>query len=1109
MDAIEFVVRGADGSIRRGMFEDINGQAAINVGNGDNVSINIRRYQAIAYSREGEVLVIELADGRTLRLRGFFEGENDLFLSADGALTEVALSEHAGGVDAVYQDAQAFGKWNPDDALFFTGGPDVDTIIAADGAVNETPTMLAAPILAGLGGLGGAPLAAAALGGVGVIAAGGGGGGSGAPTDEDRPADEPPADEPPADDPDANPLADTTAPVVAITQGTVEVGHLFNEPDHSDGVELGGTSEPGATIVVAVGGETVETVTASDGTWSVVFDPADVGGGEYTTDVTVTATDPAGNSTVITEEIQVDTVTTVTLAEIDGTAANSGATINAVGHADGVTMSGTGEVGASITVAVAGGPTTTTTVDANGDWSIDFPAADVATGEYSSGVTITAIDAAGNTATTTGTMIVDTLTTVAITGNSAGPDGIVNAVENQSATALNGTSQANSTVVITVTHENGTALGTQSTVSDGNGQWQVSFPSGTFPSGEYDVTVSAVATDSHGNSQSATTTLPVDTITSVDLTHIDGDPVNSGAVINATEHADGVTMTGTGEPNGAITVTVPGGGTATTTVNASGQWSVNFAPGDIPQGETSVPVTVSIVGDAGNTATSTQTMVIDTVTSVQITGNNAGTENIYNNVEVGRTVTINGTAQANASVEVTLTNAAGNFLGTTTTIANGAGNWVADFPANSLPGGEYSVNVAAQATDQAGNTATDTSSFEVDTVARIDVNDGGQNDGAVINIVEAADGVILTGTTEPNASVNVNFAGATQSVFADGAGNWSAGFAATSIPLGVETTLPITATFTDRAGNSASASGSVGVDTIVRNLGVAPATGDSVIDAAEASTGFTLAGTTEQGAKSVAVTFGNGAARNAAIDAAGNWSITFGPNDIPQGEYDTTITVTTVDKNDNTDIVTSPVKVDTALPETPVVISYTEYTRGDPGVSGIGTELNDDITSISKISETGQVSGVSYSANTLPEIPGVRDGEMQFNFNERIPDGSHLIVQAEDGVGNESSTLVVLDESGTDVVDATASGLDQFDIGAIDLSIAEDSVLTLTEADLLAMSGVSDTLIVHGDANDVVHATGLVATGATETIGNQTYDVYTLGAGSLIIDSDISVNPVI
>ena len=325
--------------------------------------------------------------------------------------------------------------------------------------------------------------------------------------------------------------------------------------------------------------------------------------------------------------------------------------------------------------------------------------------------------------------------------------------------------------------------------------------------------------------------------------------------------------------------------------------------------------------------------------------------------------------------------------------------------------------------------------------------------------------------------------------------------------MGVETTLPVTATYTDQAGNTATSNGSVEIDTIVRNLSVGTATGDGVITAVESVSGFTITGTTEPGASSVMVAFGSMAPRSAAVDAAGNWSVTYASGEIPQGEYTTTVDVTTIDRNGNEDTVSTPVTVDTELPDAPVVVSYTEYTRGDPGVSGIGTELSDDITSISQISGTGSVTDVSYTTNTLSAIPGVRDGELQFTFNERIPDGSHLIVNSEDAVGNESATLVVLDETGTNTVNATSPGLDAFNIGAIDLTIAEDSELTLSAADLEAMSTATNSLIIHGDVNDTVNIATATATGATESIGGKVYDVYTLGSdGTLIIDSDITVN---
>ncbi|WP_298358588.1 Ig-like domain-containing protein [uncultured Litoreibacter sp.] len=1083
MDAIEFVVRGQDGNIRRGVFQDIDGQSAMNVGVGEDVSLNIRRYQAVGYTREGNTLVVALADGRSLRLNGFFEGNNELYISADGQLTEVALSEHAGGIDAVYQEAQAFGKWSPDDALFFTGGPDVDTIIAADAAaVNEQPTMLAAPILAGLGGLGGGGLAAgAALVGVGLVGTGGGGGGGGG-------------------------LGDTTPPDVAVTEGTISVNHVFNGEDHGDGVEIAGTGEPGAAIVVVIGDAEQETVVADDGSWSVVFPTADVAGGERDQEITVTATDATGNYTMLTDTIRLDTITTVELSEIDGAVASSNTVINAEGHANGVTMSGAGEPGASITVEVAGGPSATTTVADDGTWAINFTPGEIATGEYEAGVTVTAIDLAGNSATTTQTMVVDTISNVSITGNSAGADGVVNSVENTAATAIVGAAQAGSSVVVTVTGPNGNVLGTQTVTANSSGEWQASYAAGTFPGGEYDVSITAVATDGAGNSSSTSATLPIDTLTNVELSAIDGDLVNSGAVINAAERSDGVSMSGTGEPGGAIVVTVPGGGTATTTVGSNGQWSVNFAAGDIPAGETTVPVSVSITDAAGNTASSTQNMVIDTVTTVDITGNNAGTDGVYNNAEAGRTVTLNGTAQPNASVEVTLTSDTGAFLGTTTVVANGAGQWAANFSAGSLPGGEYGVNVSAQATDAAGNTATDTSTFQVDTVADISVNDGSRDDGGVINIVEAGNGVTLTGSTDPNSVVSVNFAGSMRTVQSDGSGNWAATFSSSDIPMGVETTLPITASFTDAAGNTATATGTVGVDTIVRNLGVSAATGDGVIDAQEAGAGFTLTGTTEQGAQSVTVAFGSGQPRNAVVDAAGNWSITFAPGDIPEGEYDTDITVTTVDINDNVDSVTSPVRVDTEVPEAPIVIRYVESTNGiNDGLQGISTELTDDISGISQINAAGQVSNVGYQSQTS----AFGGGRLDFEFDNTIPNGASLVIQAEDSVGNQNDTLLVLEDAGTNTVNISSPALDQFDIGAIDLSIAEDSSLTISESDLLAMSGVSDTLIVHGGTDDVVNAAGATFTGATEVIGNQVYNVYSLGEGSLIIDSEITVNPVI
>lgn len=1082
MEAIEFVVRDRAGNIRRSMLSGSDAADTIFLSSGDDISLNLRRFQVVGYERAGDAMIVTLADGRKIRLEGYFSADASLYLSADGVLAEVDFATaNEGTVDAVYADAEVFGKWSPDDALFHVGGPEIDTVIAAAGE-EETATMLAAPILAGLGGIGagGAGAAAALVGGAALIDGGGGGG---------------------------SPLVpDTQAPDISLDTGVVSVDHVFDAEDHADGVEIGGAGEPGASIVVEIDGETQETTVSDDGTWGVVFDPVQIPEGEYDVDVTVTAIDDAGNETVLTDVVRIDTVTAVDVLTIDGAATGSGDVITATEHADGVSMTGTGEVGATVVVTLEGGASADVVVDADGNWAVNFTSDQVGTGEYSQGVTVTSTDIYGNMASTSATMVVDTFTDVEITGNNSGVDGTYNQAEASSPAVLNGTAQAGASVVVTLTGPNGQTLGTQTVTANDAGAWTVQYPAGSLPAGECEVTVMAIATDTAGNSETTSATIPVDTMTNVNLTQIDGSPTGSGT-INAQGHADGVTMSGTGEAGGTVTVSIAGGGSANAVVATDGTWQVNFVPSLVPTGERTADVTVSIEDAHGNTETSQATMAIDTLTNVVITGNNTGTDNVMNLVESKTGAMLTGTAQAGATVEVTLTTTAGAVLGNQTVIANSAGNWTANYATATLPGGEYDVNVSAVATDQAGNTAMTSSTFAVDTIANVTVDTDNVESNGIINIAEAADGVLITGTAEAGSQVSVNFGGSPTIVIANGSGNWTANFGPGDVPAGIEKTIPVTATFTDLAGNTATDSGTVEVDTIVRNLSVNPVTGDGVVDASEAGSGFTLTGTTEAGALSVMVTFHNMPPREAQVSGNGTWSVTFGPHEIPTGEYTSQVTVETVDRNGNPDSVTAPVTVDTEVPDAPLVISYTEYTRGDPGISGVGTEVSDDIVAISQVSSGGQVGNVAYSANTIAEVPGVRDGELQFTFNERIPDGSNLVINSEDNVGNESATFVVLDDNAPGAVNVTTAGLSQFNVGAIDLSIVEESVLNLTESDLIGLSDDTNSLIIHGDVSDVINVNGAQRTGQTEMIDNKLYDIYTLGEeGSLIIEQAVTVN---
>jgi hypothetical protein len=75
-------------------------------------------------------------------------------------------------------------------------------------------------------------------------------------------------------------------------------------------------------------------------------------------------------------------------------------------------------------------------------------------------------------------------------------------------------------------------------------------------------------------------------------------------------------------------------------------------------------------------------------------------------------------------------------------------------------------------------------------------------------------------------------------------------------------------------------------------------------------------------------------------------------------------------------------------------------------------------------------------------------------------------------------------------------------IDSIDLTFAEDSTLTLTEAQILAMSPDTQTVTIHGGSDDKVTLTGAVRDGS-ETIEGRSYAVYDLGQARVFVDESV------
>ncbi|GEB44147.1 hypothetical protein MTE01_00920 [Microbacterium testaceum] len=151
-------------------------------------------------------------------------------------------------------------------------------------------------------------------------------------------------------------------------------------------VTVSGTASPDATVTVELDNGATETTTAAaDGTWSVDF--ADLPIADYT----ATATQDADDS--------VDTVSfSVVLAEAVEITAPIAGTEYEVGEPDAtrsVTVTGTGQAGAEVTVSVPTLGAQTTTVTSAGLWSVVFT--DVPVGDFS----VTAVqDIDGSIATT-------------------------------------------------------------------------------------------------------------------------------------------------------------------------------------------------------------------------------------------------------------------------------------------------------------------------------------------------------------------------------------------------------------------------------------------------------------------------------------------------------------------------------------------------------------------------------------------------------------------------------------------------------------------------------------------------------------------------------------
>ncbi|MBG5375377.1 BapA prefix-like domain-containing protein [Pseudomonas aeruginosa] len=764
----------------------------------------------------------------------------------------------------------------------------------------------------------------------------------------------------------SDPTGNTSAPASTTVDSVAPAAPVVNP---SNGAEISGTAEPGATVTLTDGsGNPIGQVTADgSGNWSFTPSTPLADG----TVVNATATDPAGNTSG-----QGSTT-------VDGVAP----TTPTVNLSNGSSLSGTAEPGSTVTLTDGNGnPIAEVTADGSGNWTYT-PSTPIANGTV---VNVVAEDAAGNSS-PPATVTVD---------SSAPPAPVINP---SNGVVISGTAEAGATV--TLTDAGGNPIG--QVTADGSGNW--SFTPGT-PLANGTVIV-ATATDPTGNTgpQAATTVdavappAPVidpsngTTISGtaeagakVILTDGNGNPIGettadgsgnwtftpatplaNGTVVNAAAQdpagntgpqgsttvdavapntpvvnpSNGNLLNGTAEPGSTVTLTDGNGNPiGQTTADGSGNWS--FTPGSqLPNG-TVVNVTASDA--AGNTSLPATTTVDSSLPSIP-------------QVDPSNGSVISGTADAGNTIIITDGN--GNPIGQVT--ADGSGNW-SFTPGIPLPDGTV-VNVVAR------------SPSNVDSAPAVITVDGV---APAAPVIDPSNGSVIAGTAEAGATVILTDGGGNPigQATADGSGNWTF---TPSTPLANGTV--INAVAQDPAGNT-SGPASVTVDAIAPPAPVI-----------NPSNGVVISGTAEAGA-TVILTDGNGnPIGQVTADGSGNWSFTPG-TPLANGSV---INALAQDAAGNTSGPASTT-VDSVAPATPVL---------DPSNG----------TVISGTAEAGAtVILTDGGGNPIGQATADGSGNWSFTPGTPLTNGTVINAVAQDAAGNTSgpvSTTVDAVAPATPVID--------------------------------------------------------------------------------------------
>ncbi|EAQ4578787.1 Ig-like domain repeat protein [Salmonella enterica] len=470
-----------------------------------------------------------------------------------------------------------------------------------------------------------------------------------------------------------------------------------------------GSAEPNSKIEIIINGLNVGEVWVNEkGHWQMPVNPLYFTEGQL--DITVKSTDRAGNVNQEKYSIWVDTHIQVFTSELDDNKSSS--KTDWWSNSSTITMRGMGEIGATVSLIVAGVTLATAVVAANGQWELSTD--QLPEGKYD--ITLSIEDNAGNRKEEVHEIFIDRTPPNApvVTYSDIVNDLII----------MQGTAEAKSQLIITDSNGNTYTL----TVPD-NGKWSMAIP---YPSeGKFTIT----SVDAIGNRSDD---VPLDIMKEVPVISLSPDSDSGTVGDNITRDKQPTFIIGNLESDVVVVQVDINGTVYNAEKNADGVWF--FTPGT-PLADGSYTISVIASDAAGNQKNSLPiTVTIDSTLTVPEIALAAGedngasdSDNVTNHTQPKFTL-----QHIDADVTGVTVNVTHNGVTDTYQATQGADGWTFTPPA-AWNDGNYTLSVTV--VDRAGNSQ-QSASLAVTVDSTVTVTADSQHD-------DASDDATATAVTPP------------------------------------------------------------------------------------------------------------------------------------------------------------------------------------------------------------------------------------------------------------------------------------------------------------------------------------------------------------------------